>query len=462
MASSVAENKDRAPVAKLETKDEGQSLWADAWKRLIRNRAAMMGLFVIIAYCLLAVFANVLAPKDYATQVLEDNNGAPEWIISMFPTMTPRDENFRIARGWEPVVTTGESVKTGTPLVEDTESDEVLVSNMDGTAFIDGTNVVVTKSDVSRMDIPAGGTLAVEDGATVITGDALVVDNRGVALLEAPFDGKVYLVEDERIVLRSMISGYVPVRNNYTLGADGLGRDLLSRLIYGARVSLLVAFVGPLVSFLIGVPFGLIAGYSGGRLDNLMMRFIDVLYGFPTLLLIILLMAFFRSSFGGSSSDLGPIGNALARFDSASGGMLFIFVGIGLTSWMQLARLTRGQVLSAREADYVIAAESLGLNTRGLMFRHIFPNILGPIVVAETLTIPTYIRFEAFLSFIGLGVNPPTPSWGAMISEGANVIRSYPNQALFSALMLFLIMFAFNFLGDGLRDALDPRMRGVD
>lgn len=459
MASSVADNQDKTSVTKLHTHaNEGQSLWVDAWKRLIRNRAAMLGLFTILAYCFVAIFAGILAPRAYDKQVLQDNNGAPEWIISMFPTMTARDENFRIPNDAELLVATGDTVHMGTPLIA---GDEEIVSNMGGTVFVDGSTVTVTKSNIVRVDIPASGTLAVEDGVDVVAGDPLVVDSQGNALTEAPFDGRVYVTDDEGIVLRSLIAGYVPIRNDYPLGADSLGRDLFSRLIYGTQVSLLVAFVGPLVSFIIGVPFGLIAGYSGGRVDNLMMRFIDILYGFPTLLLIILLMAFFRSSFGGST-NLGPIGDTLARIDSQSGGMLFIFVGIGLTSWMQLARLTRGQVLSTRESEYVIAAQSLGLNTRGLMFRHIFPNILGPIVVAETLTIPTYIRYEAFLSFIGLGVNPPTPSWGAMISEGANVIRSYPNQALFSALMLFLVMFAFNFLGDGLRDALDPRMRGVD
>jgi oligopeptide transport system permease protein len=224
----------------------------------------------------------------------------------------------------------------------------------------------------------------------------------------------------------------------------------------------MVAFVGPLVSFLIGVPYGLVAGYFGGHVDNLMMRFVDTMYAFPTLLLIILLMAFFRSSFGGSQGESGSLTATLSDLDRRSGGMLFIFVGVGITSWMGLARLTRGQVLSLRETEFVLAASSVGARTPQILLRHMLPNILGPIIVAETLTIPNYISYEAFLSFIGLGVNAPTPSWGLMISEGAGQLRSYPHQALFPALALFLIMFAFNFLGDGLRDALDPRMRGVD
>jgi oligopeptide transport system permease protein len=173
-------------------------------------------------------------------------------------------------------------------------------------------------------------------------------------------------------------------------------------------------------------------------------------------------MAFFRSDFFTTEEMVGTLGYQLWRLDQSLGGMLFIFVGIGLTSWLTFARLTRGQVLSVREQDYIMAARAMGAKRRSIMLRHILPNIIGPLVVAETLTIPSYIRYEAFLSFIGLGVNEPLPSWGKMISDGAEAISTYPNQAIFPALALFIIMFAFNFLGDGLRDALDPRMRGVD
>jgi oligopeptide transport system permease protein len=197
------------------------------------------------------------------------------------------------------------------------------------------------------------------------------------------------------------------------------------------------------------------AGYMGGRADNLMMRFVDIMYAFPTLLLVILMMAFFRSSF--TQSQEGSLAFRLNEIDSAFGGMLFIFIGIGLTSWMTIARLARGQVLSVRRNEYIEAAISIGSSDRSIIFRHVLPNILGPIIVNESLAIPGYISFEAFLSFIGLGVNPPTPSWGSMISDGSAAIISYPHQAIFPALALFMVMFAFNFLGDGLRDALDPR-----
>lgn len=259
-------------------------------------------------------------------------------------------------------------------------------------------------------------------------------------------------------------SGYVTVLefSEYPLGTDQLGRDILSRIIYGARVSLAVAIVGPVVATLVGVGVGLSAGYLGGFVDSFLMRVVDVFYAVPTLLVIILMMTLFRSGAFSKPEMEGTIGGTLYLMDRKMGGMLFIFIGVGLTSWIGLARLTRGQVLSVREQDYILAARALGAGRAQIVMKHVLPNIIGPLIVAETLAIPGYIRYEAFLSFIGLGVNPPTASWGEMISTGARSISSYPHQAIFPALALFLFMFAFNFLGDGLRDAFDPRLRGVD
>jgi oligopeptide transport system permease protein len=257
-----------------------------------------------------------------------------------------------------------------------------------------------------------------------------------------------------------MIEGYARINNKYPLGADDLGRDLFSRVVYGTRVSLTVALVGPIIALLVGIIYGSVSGFFGGQVDNIMMRLVDVMYAFPTLLLIILMMAFFRSSFA-KAAEPGTFKYIMNALDSKFGGMLFIFIGIGLTAWMGMARLTRGQVLSLREKEFVEAARSMGSTNWQIMFKHLLPNILGPLIVSETLAIPGYISTEAFLSFIGLGVNPPTPSWGAMIADGARSIRTYPGQALVPGLALAITMFAFNFLGDGLRDALDPRMRGT-
>jgi oligopeptide transport system permease protein len=338
------------------------SLWADAWRRLLKNKAAVIGGIIIILIMLVAIFADtwiftlftgeepqpLLAPQSYEKQSLVDNNAVPYWLTVVFPSMKPVGEE----------------------------------------------------------------------------------------------------------------GGYARISDKFILGADYNGRDLLSRIIYGTRVSLAVAFVGSFISLFLGVIYGTVSGYFGGRADNLMMRFVDVMYGFPDVLFVILLLAFFRSTT--AAAEAGTLRGFFTMIDNSMGGMFFIFIGIGVTAWMSMARLTRGQILSLREKEFIEAARSIGTLDLNIMTRHIWPNILGPIVVAATLAIPTYIAVEAFLSFIGLGVLRPTPSWGAMIVDGAAAIRTYPHQAIFPALALAITMFAFNFLGDGLRDALDPRLKGTD
>jgi oligopeptide transport system permease protein len=191
--------------------------------------------------------------------------------------------------------------------------------------------------------------------------------------------------------------------------------------------------------------------------DNVMMRIVDFLYGFPFLIVVILLQAYFKAlSRSGSATGFA---DTLIQWNNAMGGMLFLFIAIGLINWLGLARIARGQVLSYKQKEFVEAAHALGASDSRIMFRHLLPNILGPIIVAETLAIPGYIFTESFLSFIGLGVDPPTPSWGIMIAEGVQALRTYPNQALVPAFFLSLTTLAFNFLGDGLRDAFDPRLK---
>ena len=243
----------------------------------------------------------------------------------------------------------------------------------------------------------------------------------------------------------------------FPLGADFMGRDLLSRLIYGTRISLTVGFIGAVTAFLIGIAYGTISGFFGGRTDAVMMRIVDILYAFPTILFIILLMVVFKTTISPISSN--PFTRGLIALDRYFGGLLFIMIGIGLTSWVDMARISRGMALSLRETEYIQAARALGANNPRLMFRHLLPNLIGPCIVTVTLRIPRFIATEAFLSFIGLGVDPPTPSWGMMISEGTKVLRSYPHQAIFPGLALAITMLAFNFLGDGLRDAVDPRLK---
>ncbi len=268
-------------------------------------------------------------------------------------------------------------------------------------------------------------------------------------------------------ILPGNVESYAKVSDKFLFGSDYLGRDILSRLIFGTRVSLPVGFIGAFTALVIGLVYGCISGYYGGKVDNLMMRFVDIMYAFPTMLLIILMMVFFKSTFstvqpGTLAYTFNSINNTVDKImGMPGGGMFFIFMGIGITAWMGMARLTRAQILSLKEKEFVEAAHMIGANDMRIIIRHIFPNIIGPCIVSETLAIPGYINYEVFLSFIGLGVDPPTPSWGSMISDGAATLRAYPHMVIFPALALAVTMFAFNFLGDGLRDALDPKMKGT-
>jgi oligopeptide transport system permease protein len=278
------------------------------------------------------------------------------------------------------------------------------------------------------------------------------------AIAPLPFDQTSFA--DKLVAPGAFASGEKMAGHRYLLGADRLGRDLFSRLIYGTRISIAVAFIGAAVSFLIGVGYGLTAGYASARVDNWMMRAVDVIYGYPTLILVILLQVYFTAIAHQDASQTSGFQRAVIELSDRTGGLFFVFVAIGAVSWLNMARLTRGQVLYYRNQEFVQAARAVGVPDRGILWRHLLPNVIGPCIVAETLAIPSYIYSEAFLSFIGLGVQPPTPSWGEMISDGYGALRSAPHIIIFPALALFLTMLAFNFLGDTIRDAMDPRTRG--
>ncbi len=227
--------------------------------------------------------------------------------------------------------------------------------------------------------------------------------------------------------------GATPPSAQHWLGTDVFGRDQLTRILYGSRISLMVGLVATGVALLIGVAWGTVAGYVGGRVDSVMMRIVDVLYALPFTIFIILLTVVFGRS------------------------MLLLFLAIGAVEWLTMARIVRGQVLTVRRQEFVEAAVSIGLSRARIMVRHVAPNILGPIIVYTTLTIPGVILLESFLSFLGLGIQPPQSSWGSLISSGVETMEEYPWLLIFPALFLSLTLFSLNFLGDGLRDALDPQ-----
>lgn len=244
----------------------------------------------------------------------------------------------------------------------------------------------------------------------------------------------------------------------FIAGSDSLGRDLWSRLVYGTRVSLAVALSAASVSLIIGSIYGTISGYAGGKTDNLMMRIVDFLYAIPFLPIVIIMTVYFKA-LARQGITTGFMGTVIA-LNKATGGLLFVFVAIGALNWIGMARLARGQVLSYKQKEFVEAARAVGAGNNHIVFKHLLPNVIGPLLIVESLAIPGYIFFEATLSFIGLGVDPPTPSWGAMINDGLAGIRSKPFLVMFPGIALSLLTLAFNFVGDGLRDAFDTRLRG--
>ena len=238
----------------------------------------------------------------------------------------------------------------------------------------------------------------------------------------------------------------------FLLGTDSLGRDVLSRVIYGARVSMVVGFLPTTIIMLVGTAVGMIAGYIGGRTDNLLMRFTDVIYAFPDLLFFIIMMVSLRDTW------IGELWN----------GIVLLFVAFAIVNWVGVARLIRGQVLSLKQKEFVEAARCIGVRDGRIMFRHILPNSLGPLIVWAAFTIPGLIITEAILGYLGVGLRPSTDStdffltsWGALMLEGQTAINSQPYLLLAPATCVALVVLAFTFLGDGLRDALDPRMRGT-
>jgi oligopeptide transport system permease protein len=226
----------------------------------------------------------------------------------------------------------------------------------------------------------------------------------------------------------------------HPMGTDSAGRDILARVLQGGRISLAVGLISTLVSLIIGITWGATAGYLGGKIDDLLMRIVDVLYAIPYMMIVIVLLAFF-----GGRSPLQQI--------------FLLFAALGAVSWLTMARIVRGQVMSLKNQEFVLAARAGGVSTPKIIFRHLVPNALGPVIVYATLTIPAVMLSEAFLSFLGLGVQAPYASWGSLSSEGIQNIAIFPWQLIFPGVTMALTLFSLNFLGDGLRDALDPQMR---
>ena len=358
--------------------------WQDVRRRLWHNPLAMAGLVFIVLLMLAAVFGPMLSPHNYYTQDLKFANVPPA-----FPTYAVRD-----ASGTE------------TRFFFNAGSQNLYLLAPDGRLE----DLVRPKKDLMKK--------------------TQLFTLGGIEVTLTPAKQQLTLADGTVLVP----SGWQWNTTNI-LGTDQLGRDVLARQLYGARISLTVALVATLVNFFIGVFYGGLAGYLGGRIDTVMMRVVEVISTIPLTLYVILIMVVLTSGFSA------------------------VILAIGSVYWVDMARIVRGQILTLKQQDYVAAARTMGASTPRILIRHLLPNSVGPILVTLTMLIPSAIFIESFMSFIGLGVTPPEASWGTLTSEAVETLRAYPYQLFFPATAISLTMFAFNFLGDGLRDALDPRLR---
>ena len=366
--------------------------WQDAWRMLRKNILAMIGLFTIICIALIAIFVPMFSEVSYSDQKPGLGNIPPRFEI----TKLWDDQYVYVHNEYKLIEVSQKGEVIG---ALETIGEDMAFSTK--TYELDGKEVVLDYSYAKRAKKNGGVKYKIfVEGKEIDTTPIKKVSNK-----------------------------------SNVLGTDRLGRDLWIRILYGARISLTVGLVASLVNLLIGVIYGGIAGYEGGKIDNIMMRIVDVINSVPSLLIVILLMVIYKP------------------------GLTTIIVTIGFIYWVGMARLVRGQVLSLKEQEFVLAARTIGVSKLKIIMRHLIPNAMGPIIVSLTMSIPSAIFTESFLSFIGLGVSAPEASWGTLANDALGGIRSYPYQLIAPAMAIAITMFAFNFLGDGLRDALDPRLR---
>ena len=434
------------------------SYWKDAWLRLRRNPQAIASLVIVCALLLFTLVGPLLWRVDPGQPVLARISEPPRWdnraeVLAEPPpfedVVIPGVPAAPDADGATLPATASLAV-VGRPTVA---SVRLRWSHVPGAAgYLVYRSTSRPAGDYLGLpmgEVTAGNVVSFEDAfnlepttywySVVATN---VAESRNAATIEVRLTPAISLVDAKTIDPRAR-PGDVVSRPRRPFGTDFLGRDLLARLMAGARVSLFIGFTAPLLAILIGIFVGGAAGYFGGRVDHWLMRITDFVLALPFLLFMILFKVAFGS--GAGESGIGPM-----------------LVALIVLSWTGAARLTRGQVLQLREMEFVQASRLLGARPAYLIVRHLLPNTLGVILVSLTFAIPSAIFTEAFLSFIGMGVAPPTPSWGSMCSDGIKTFLVYPHEFLFPAAAISVTVLAFNLLGDGLRDALDPRMRSVE
>jgi len=371
------------------------TFWQDAWRRFKKNKLAVAGMIGVLIVTIFGLFGPYMTPYSYSYQQTDYANVPPQLTVYRLD-----EENYVYLTGQYRLLLIskqGEIIKR----LPQTGTDGL---NKIYTYDYDGVPVVI---DFSYRVIPSKQNLGIDYTVTYME------------------------VEETQPAFK--------VHNQtFLLGSDNLGRDVLTRVMFGARISLSVAFIATFVNLIIGVAYGSISAISGGNIDNVMMRFVDIIDSIPLLIYVILLMVL---------------------IDKPGSGFWTIIITLGTLYWVGMARLVRGQVLGLKDQEFVLAARVLGVSSTKIVLRHMIPNTIGPIIVSLTMMIPTAVFTESFLSFIGLGVSAPQASWGTLANDAISSLTTYPYQLFFPAFAIAFTMLAFNFLGDGLRTALDPRLR---
>ena len=383
----------RSRQADQEVLRRSLTYWQDAWRRLRSHRLAMAGLVGVTLIVLTALFAPLFFERSYSDQNID------------FSNVPPRIDLYRIAEDYHVFLTSDYK------LLRISERGEIL-----------------SRLELVDQDV-------VNKVYTYRDGDLSVAMDFSYNLLPgktADYDFTLALNGGEEVTRPWKTVG----NKTFPFGSDVVGRSLLIRVIYGARISLTIAFVATLANLLVGVLWGSVAAYEGGRTDTVMMRIVDLLTSIPLVIYVILIMVL--------------VGNR---------GLWTMTIALGSVYWVVMARLVRGQVLALKEQEFVLAARALGVKRTQIILRHLIPNAIGPIIVTMTMMIPQAVFTEAFIGFIGLGVSAPKASWGTLANDALSGLLSYPYQLFFPALAIAFTMLSFNFLGDGLRDALDPRLR---
>lgn len=512
---------------------EGTSLTKEAWKRLKKNKMAIVGLVVVCIYALVAAFADVLPLYPYYEQVIDHKQLKPSLTKTAGELMMDKqmqdlyykawragrlkvtEEENQMIKAW---IAEDQTNKVWSFLKEEGErqleaktfefsdsdlktiaryedkiSSDIMVSINDMYADIDGKHVNLDKMDYQELEQIYSGInngLAIEQINAAIRKELVSAQVNAIrstdteisqadAMAQAEIDIENYSEKEYAKLAKSNILTKIetqikkealsqikaeikanpelsfPIKEKitmdnglivdlkasrtndrrYILGTDSLGRDLLSRIIYGGRVSIAIGLIGTITSVIIGILVGSIAGYKGGKVDYYLMRFVDVMYGLPYMLLVIICMAVFGR------------------------GLFNLFFALALISWLTIARMVRGQIMSLKNQEYVEAARSMGASTSRIIMKHMIPNSLSIIIVYSTIRIPNFIMQESFLSFLGLGVQAPFASWGSLIGDAVASMTVYPWLLIYPSLVMVIFLFAMNFFGDGLRDAFDPQSK---